>query len=122
MKKKLIIPTSILLIITAIMLVVTIFKLYTEAEKVQKSIFASEVLSAGEEIVGKIDAVLKGDTLPVTIESLENKNDSTPAVYHKYSKKIHFGFDFLQTNRHRKKHYFIYCQNNIYNRIRHRLF
>jgi len=88
MKRKLIIPTSILLIITAIMLVVTIFKLYTEAEKVQRSIFASEVLSAGEEIIGKIDAVMQGDTLPVTIESLENKNDSTPAVYHKYSKKF----------------------------------
>jgi len=88
MKRKLIIPISILLTITAFMLVVTIFKLYTEAEKVQRSIFASEVLAAGEEIVGKIDAVLKGDTLPLTIELQENKNDSTPAVYHKYSKKF----------------------------------
>lgn len=89
MRKRLIIPISILLIITAIMLVIAIFKLYTEAEKVQKSIFASEILSAGDEMVNKIDAVLKGDTANMPFMEINAvKNDSMPTVFHKYARKF----------------------------------
>lgn len=55
-------PLLFMLATTAILLVVTIFKLYTDMEKVQKNIFSNTILTAGEEIVSKIDRILKGDT------------------------------------------------------------
>lgn len=88
MRKRLIIPIICLLALTAILLLVAIFKLYTEAEKVQRSIFASEVLSAGDDIVNKIDAVLKGDSIPAKTEQPILSSDSVPTVFHKYSKKF----------------------------------
>lgn len=82
MKKRLMFPLLFLLAATAILLVVTIFKLYTEAEKVQKSIFSSQVISAGEEVVSKIDAVLKGDTSVLLREELANiSKNETPDVH-----------------------------------------
>ena len=92
MRKRLIIPLSILLMVTAILLLGSIFKLYTEAEKVQKSIFANEVLVAGDRIISQIDVVLKGDSIP-SIASLHSilpieKNDSLPTFLQKYTRKF----------------------------------
>ena len=62
MKKRIIITLFILVGLSAIPLMLGIFYLYTEAEKVQRSIFVNEVLSAGNAIVNRIDATIKNDT------------------------------------------------------------
>ncbi|MDR2979943.1 MAG: HAMP domain-containing histidine kinase [Bacteroidales bacterium] len=81
MKKRLMYPLLLLLAITSILLVVTIFKLYTEAEKVQKNIFSGNIIVAGEDIVNKIYAVLKGDTsLLETYEINTLLINETPAI------------------------------------------
>jgi len=92
MRKRLIIPLSILLVITTIFLLVSVFKLYTEAEKVQKSIFMNEVLATGDHVINQIDAVLKGDSL-TSVSQLSlilpiEKNDSIPALFRKYARKF----------------------------------
>ena len=85
MRKRLIIPVSVLLVATSILLLLSIFKLYTEAEKVQRSIFVSEVFHAGESVVNKIDAVLKGDSIEGFYSEVRNHEDAT--VFRKYAKK-----------------------------------
>ena len=62
MKKRILIPLFILVGLSAIPLIIGIFYLYTEAEKVQRSIFVNEVLTAGNEAIDRIDAVIKNDT------------------------------------------------------------
>ena len=62
MKKRIIVTLFILVGLSAIPLMVGIFYLYTEAEKVQRSIFVNEVLTAGNEVVDRIDATIKNDT------------------------------------------------------------
>lgn len=63
MKKRYIIPLFVLLGLSAIPLMLGIFNLYTEAEKVQRSIFVNEVFMAGNEVVEKIDATIKNDSV-----------------------------------------------------------
>ncbi|MEG1556134.1 MAG: HAMP domain-containing sensor histidine kinase [Bacteroidales bacterium] len=87
MKKRIIVSFAILLGITTVMLVITIFQLYKEAEKVQRSIFVNEVLDAGDNIINKIDAVLKNDTLAIQ-HNVENNKDSSQTVFSKLSKKF----------------------------------
>ncbi|MDR3046560.1 MAG: HAMP domain-containing histidine kinase [Bacteroidales bacterium] len=93
MRKRLIFPISIVLVITAGFLIVSIFRLYTEAEKVQKSIFATEVLSAGDVVVDEIDELLNGEVIALDIEPqlpvVNIKNDSLPEVYNRYSRKFY---------------------------------
>lgn len=48
--------------ISTIVLVVAIFSLYTRAEEQQRAFFRDEVQRAGAIAIGKIDAVLEGDT------------------------------------------------------------
>lgn len=72
MKKRLMFPLLFLLAVTSVLLVVTMFKLYTEAEKVQKNIFSANIIAAGEEIINKIDAILKGDTALLSPHELSN--------------------------------------------------
>ena len=67
MKKRIIVTLFFIVGITSILLILAIFKLYTEAEKVQRSIFVNEVLSAGETIVERIDATILNDTLDLTV-------------------------------------------------------
>ena len=62
MKKRILIPLFILVGLSAIPLIIGIFYLYTEAEKVQRSIFVNEVLTAGNDAIDRIDAVIKNDT------------------------------------------------------------
>jgi len=62
MKKRIIVTLFILVGLSAIPLMIGIFYLYTEAEKVQRSIFVNEVLTAGNEVVDRIDATIKNDT------------------------------------------------------------
>ena len=62
MKKRIIVTLFILVGLSAIPLIIGIFYLYTEAEKVQRSIFVNEVLTAGNEVVNRIDATIKNDT------------------------------------------------------------
>ncbi len=62
MKRRIIITLFILVGLSAIPLMFGIFYLYTEAEKVQRSIFVNEVLSAGNEVIDRIDAIIKNDT------------------------------------------------------------
>jgi len=86
---------AILIVITSL-LMVTIFQLYKDAETVQKSIFTSEVLTAGNEIINKIDHVLKGDTLPM-VSIVKNPVDSTQNIlFQKHAKKFIFDASRLQ--------------------------
>lgn len=89
MRKRLLIPTAIFLGIVAILLVITIFKLYREAEKVQRSIFINEVLVAGEQVVDKIDAALSNDTIALSAVHQLNP-DSIPfsSVYKKFTNRF----------------------------------
>ena len=88
MKKRVIFSVALVLGIASFMLVVTIFQLYKEAEKVQRSIFTSEVLSAGSQVINKIDNLLKGDTL-LALEMRKEIDDSTAfVVLQKHAKKF----------------------------------
>ena len=62
MKKRIIVTLFILVGLSAIPLMIGIFYLYTEAEKVQRSIIVNEVLTAGNAVVDRIDATIKNDT------------------------------------------------------------
>jgi two-component system phosphate regulon sensor histidine kinase PhoR len=115
MKKQWIIPLILVLAITAVMLIASIFKLYTEAEKVQRSIFTNEVLMAGENIVNRIDAVLKGDTIPMQIIDMLTSIDSTKIIYQKYAKR--FILDSANTPMGLIKTTISYAKNNIINTI-----
>ncbi len=89
MRKRLLIPLLFVIACIAIMLVFTIFQLYKEAEKVQRSIFVNEVLIAGENVVEKIDATLKNDT--IALSSVRKVNpDSIPysTVYKKFTNRF----------------------------------
>lgn len=73
MKKRIIITLFFVVGIASIMLALAIFKLYTEAEKVQRSIFINEVLTAGDDIIDRVDVLLKKDTLDwAELDSLVN--------------------------------------------------
>ncbi|MCL2313099.1 MAG: HAMP domain-containing histidine kinase [Firmicutes bacterium] len=88
MKKRVIFSVAAILTVLTSLLMVTIFQLYKDAETVQKSIFTSEVLTAGTEIVSKIDHVLKGDTLPI-VSSVKESIDSTQSIlFQKHAKKF----------------------------------
>ena len=81
MKKRIIVTLFFIVGITSILLILSIFKLYTEAEKVQRSIFVNEVLTAGDEIVSRIDALIKNDTLPEDqLDSVNSQLPDTTAV------------------------------------------
>ena len=72
MKKRIIVTLFIIVGLSAIPLMIGIFYLYTEAEKVQRSIFVNEVLTAGNEAINRIDATIKNDT----IEPFDLKSDT----------------------------------------------
>ncbi|MCQ2284435.1 MAG: HAMP domain-containing histidine kinase [Bacteroidales bacterium] len=81
MKKRIIISLFFIVGITSILLILSIFKLYTEAEKVQRSIFVNEVLTAGESVINRIDATIKNDTLDLSdIDSSSTEINDTTAV------------------------------------------
>ncbi len=81
MKKRIIISLFFVVGITSILLILSIFKLYTEAEKVQRSIFVNEVLTAGDAVIEKIDATIKNDTAALhSIDSTNNLLPDTTAV------------------------------------------
>jgi len=88
MKKRVIFSITAILIVITSLLMVTIFQLYKDAETVQKSIFTSEVLTAGTEIINKIDHILKGDTLPI-VSPVKDPVDSTQSIlFQKHAKKF----------------------------------
>ena len=74
MKKRIIVTLFILVGLSAIPLMIGIFYLYTEAEKVQRSIFVNEVLTAGNAVVDRIDATIKNDT--AALFGIESQNVS----------------------------------------------
>ena len=77
MKRRIIITLFILVGLSAFPLIFGIFYLYTEAEKVQRSIFVNEVLSAGNEVIDRIDATIKNDsTTLVAMDSDEVAKDA----------------------------------------------
>lgn len=77
MKKRIIITLFILVGLSAIPLIIGIFYLYSEAEKVQRSIFVNEVLSAGNEVINRIDATIKNDsTTLIAMDSDEVSKDA----------------------------------------------
>ncbi len=97
MKKRVIVSVALVLIVAATILVLTIFQLYKEAEKVQRSIFTNEVLSAGSNIVDKIDMIVKGDTLPEYWVVEDQAEDTTSQIiYQKFAKR--FIFDDIRRN------------------------
>ena len=65
MKKRVIFLVAAILTVATSLLMVSIFHLYKDAETVQRSIFSKEVAAAANDIMNKIDRVLKGDTLPM---------------------------------------------------------
>lgn len=92
MRKRLLIPLSILLGFVAIMLLFSIFQLYKEAEKVQRNIFVNEVLIAGEGVIDKIDATLKNDTIALSaIHQINPDSIPNSTVYKKFTN--HFFLD-----------------------------
>jgi signal transduction histidine kinase len=96
MKKRVIFSFAAILIVATSLLLATIFQLYKDAETVQRSIFTTEVLNAGTEIVTKIDQVLKGDTMPI-VASVNVPVDSTQAIlFQKHAKKFILDTDRLQ--------------------------
>ena len=80
MKKRILVSLFLVVIVTTFFLMLSIFKLYTEAEKVQRSIFVNEVLSAGNTVVDQIDAILKNDTLPLADTTLTGTMDTSDVV------------------------------------------
>ncbi|MBO4489369.1 MAG: HAMP domain-containing histidine kinase [Bacteroidales bacterium] len=89
MKKRIIVSLFFVVIVTTFFLILAIFKLYTEAEKVQRSIFVNEVLTAGNTVVNQIDAILKNDTLmPVADSTLTESIDTTDVVSVQHSRKF----------------------------------
>lgn len=82
MKKRIIISLFFLVGITSILLILSIFKLYTEAEKVQRSIFVNEVLTAGDGIIDRIDATIMNDTLDLSTSdsTIDDEVDTSDVV------------------------------------------
>ncbi len=83
MKKRFIIPLFILVGLSAIPLIIGILYLYTEAEKVQRSIFINEVLAAGNEVINRIDATIKNDTTALfnmSGDAVENQKIDTSDI------------------------------------------
>ena len=77
MKRFFIILIATILVISSFFLILSIFQLYKDAEKVQKSILTREIVSAGSDVINRIDALLKGDTIvkvitPEPTDSLSN--------------------------------------------------
>ncbi|PKP01988.1 MAG: hypothetical protein CVU11_13480 [Bacteroidetes bacterium HGW-Bacteroidetes-6] len=87
MKRIVIFSIAVILVTSSFFLMLTIFQLYKDAEKVQKSILTREILSAGSEVVNKIDGLLKGDTLPSS--TIVQATDTTPnVVFQKQGKRF----------------------------------
>lgn len=82
MKKRIIISLFFLVGITSILLILSIFRLYTEAEKVQRSIFVNEVLTAGDDIIDRIDATIMNDTLDLSTSdsTIDEETDTSDVV------------------------------------------
>ena len=90
MKKRIIVTLFFMVGITAILLTIAIFRLYTEAEKVQRSIFVNEVLTAGETIVERIDATILNDTLDIAVadSTLTGDTDLSDVVSELHTRKF----------------------------------
>jgi len=88
MKRRFIFSVSAFLIVVTSLLMITIFQLYKDAETVKKSIFTTEVLNAGTEIIIKIDQVLQGDTLIVIPTVKDTLNDMHSPLFQKHAKKF----------------------------------
>ena len=90
MKKRIIVTLFFMVGITAILLTIAIFRLYTEAEKVQRSIFVNEVLTAGETIVERIDATILNDTLDIAVadSTLTGDTDLSDVVSALHTRKF----------------------------------
>lgn len=87
MKRIVILSIGVILVVSSFFLIFTIFQLYKDAEKVQKSILTREILSAGSDVVNKIDALLQGDTLPNT-NTIETLDTTTNIVFQKQGKRF----------------------------------
>lgn len=90
MKKRIIVTLFFIVGITAILLTIAIFRLYTEAEKVQRSIFVNEVLTAGETVVERIDATILNDTLDIAVadSTLTGETDLSDVVSELHTRKF----------------------------------
>lgn len=80
MKKRIIITLFFVVGITSIMLILAIFNLYKEAEKVQRSIFVNQVLTAGDAIINHIDAVILNDTSDLALDTMDIVDSDTSEV------------------------------------------
>jgi two-component system, OmpR family, phosphate regulon sensor histidine kinase PhoR len=87
MKRIVILSIGVILVVSSFFLIVTIFQLYKDSEKVQKSILTREVLSAGTDVINKIDALLKGDTL-LTIKTIDPIDSTNNIVFQKQGKRF----------------------------------
>jgi len=88
MKKRAILSVTVVLIVVTSLLLITIFQLYKDAETVQRNIFTKEVLSAGTDVIEKIDQVLKGDTMVALPPTGDLVDTEQPALFQKHAKKF----------------------------------
>lgn len=87
MKKIFIISIATILVISSFFLILSIFQLYKDAEKVQKSILTREIVSAGSDVINRIDALLKGDTI-VRVVTPEPADTLSNLLYTKQGKRF----------------------------------
>ena len=59
MKKRIMVSIAVVVCVSVFFLIVSILHLYREAEKVQKNIFTREVISVGNDVVDRIDRLLR---------------------------------------------------------------
>ena len=87
MKRFFIILIATILVISSFFLILSIFQLYKDAEKVQKSILTREIVSAGSDVINRIDALLKGDTI-VKVITPEPTDSLSNLLYTKQGKRF----------------------------------
>lgn len=69
MKKRLMISIAVVVCVAVALLITAIMHLYREAEKVQKNIFTREVISAGNDVIDRIDQLLQEDSIVQYIDT-----------------------------------------------------
>ena len=70
MKKRIMVSIAVVVCVSVFFLIVSILHLYREAEKVQKNIFTREVISVGNDVVDRIDRLLREDSLYHQVDTL----------------------------------------------------
>lgn len=82
---------AVVVCVSVFFLIVSILHLYREAEKVQKNIFTREVISVGNDVVDRIDRLLREDSLYHQVDTLvavDSVGDLGRGMYQKIHKSF----------------------------------